>query len=115
VRGHLPGVDVTPRVEDDRPLSHAQTIRDLVEQGVLADEVGVVSRTRGFAVPSEIAFRYEIGAEGALYVGSPENVGQKIARNLTMLGANRFDLKYGIIPRVRELLAAAGSPRSIAP
>ena len=26
---------------DDRPLSHAQTIRDLVEQGVLADQVGV--------------------------------------------------------------------------
>src|SRR5580704_13346311 len=27
--------------EDDRPLSHAQTIRNLVEQGVLAEEVGV--------------------------------------------------------------------------
>ena len=25
----------------DRPLSHAQTIRNLVDQGVLADEVGV--------------------------------------------------------------------------
>src|SRR6266700_1650939 len=27
--------------EHDRPLSHAQTIRNLVEQGVLADQVGV--------------------------------------------------------------------------
>jgi probable LLM family oxidoreductase len=27
--------------QDDRPLSHAQTIRNLVEQGVRADEVGV--------------------------------------------------------------------------
>ncbi len=27
--------------EDDRPLSHAQTIRNIVEQGVLADQVGV--------------------------------------------------------------------------
>ena len=27
--------------EDDRPLSHAQTIRNLVEHGVLAEEVGV--------------------------------------------------------------------------
>src|SRR5207302_1105469 len=27
--------------EEDRPLSHAQTIRDLVEQGILADQVGV--------------------------------------------------------------------------
>src|SRR3977135_2936766 len=27
--------------DDDRPLSHAQTIRNLVEQGVLADQLGV--------------------------------------------------------------------------
>src|SRR6202790_3888639 len=27
--------------DDDRPLSHAHTIRNLVEQGVLADQVGV--------------------------------------------------------------------------
>jgi len=27
--------------EQDRPLSHAQTIRNLVEEGVLADQVGV--------------------------------------------------------------------------
>jgi alkanesulfonate monooxygenase SsuD/methylene tetrahydromethanopterin reductase-like flavin-dependent oxidoreductase (luciferase family) len=61
---------------------------------------------------------------GALYVGSPETVAQKIAANLPLLGATRFDLKYGmgglahqalmtnielyvthVIPRVRELLA----------
>ena len=66
----------------------------------------------------------EIGPDGALHVGSPETVAQKIAQNLTMLGANRFDLKYGmgglshqalmtnvelygtqVIPHVRELLA----------
>jgi alkanesulfonate monooxygenase SsuD/methylene tetrahydromethanopterin reductase-like flavin-dependent oxidoreductase (luciferase family) len=83
-----------------------------------------VSKTRGFAIPTEESFRYEIGPQGALYVGSPETVAQKIARNLTILGANRFDLKYGmgglphealmtnielygtqVIPRVRELLA----------
>src|SRR5258708_7233592 len=27
--------------DGDRPLSHAQTIRNLVEQGVLADQVGI--------------------------------------------------------------------------
>src|SRR5438552_19153968 len=27
--------------DDDRPLSHAQVIRDLVDHGVLADQVGV--------------------------------------------------------------------------
>jgi alkanesulfonate monooxygenase SsuD/methylene tetrahydromethanopterin reductase-like flavin-dependent oxidoreductase (luciferase family) len=66
---------------------------------------------------------YEIGPHGALYVGSPETVAQKIAQNLTTLGATRFDLKYGmgglshealmtnielygsqVVPRVRELL-----------
>jgi alkanesulfonate monooxygenase SsuD/methylene tetrahydromethanopterin reductase-like flavin-dependent oxidoreductase (luciferase family) len=82
-----------------------------------------VSKTRGFAIPTEEYFMYEIGPQGALYVGSPETVAQKIASNLTTLRANRFDLKYGmgglshqalmtnielygthVIPRVRELL-----------
>jgi probable LLM family oxidoreductase len=83
-----------------------------------------VSKTRGFAVPTRESFLHEVGPQGALYVGSPETVAQKIAANLTALGATRFDLKYGmgglehqalmtnielygtqVIPRVRELLA----------
>ncbi len=83
-----------------------------------------VAETRGFAIPTRESFMYEVGPRGALYVGSPETVAQKIATNLTGLGANRFDLKYGmgglshealmsnielygtqVIPRVRELLA----------
>jgi probable LLM family oxidoreductase len=83
-----------------------------------------VSKTRGFATPTKESFMQEIGPQGALYVGSPETVAQKIAHNLTALGANRFDLKYGmgglshqalmtnielygtqVVPRVRELLA----------
>ena len=82
------------------------------------------SKTRGFAIPTKASFAYEVGPEGALFVGSPETVAQKIAANLTVLGANRFDLKFGlgglshealmenielygteVIPRVRELLA----------
>jgi alkanesulfonate monooxygenase SsuD/methylene tetrahydromethanopterin reductase-like flavin-dependent oxidoreductase (luciferase family) len=62
---------------------------------------------------------------GALFVGSPETVAQKIARAVKGLGLSRFDLKYSngsmphdllmssiglygneVIPRVRELLAA---------
>jgi probable LLM family oxidoreductase len=83
-----------------------------------------LSATRGFPVPTPESFAYEIGPRGALYVGSPETVAQKIAANLKVLGADRFDLKYGmgglshealltnielygthVIPRVRELLA----------
>ena len=83
-----------------------------------------VAETRGFAIPTRESFMYEVGPRGALFVGSPETVAQKIAANLTTLGANRFDLKYGmgglshevllknielygtqVIPRVRELQA----------
>jgi probable LLM family oxidoreductase len=88
------------------------------------DVITKVSKVRGFAIPTEESFLWEIGPQGALYVGSPETVAQKIAHNLTTLGANRFDLKYGmgglshdalltnielygtvVVPRVRELLA----------
>ena len=81
------------------------------------------SRIRGFAIPTEASFMHEIGPHGALHVGSPETVARKVAQTLTSLGANRFDLKYGmggltqeavmtnielygsqVIPRVRELL-----------
>ena len=87
--------------------------------------IASVAKTRGFAVPTADSFRREVGPAGALYVGSPETVAQKIAANLTVLGASRFDLKYGmgglshaalmtnielygtqVIPRARELLAA---------
>jgi probable LLM family oxidoreductase len=82
------------------------------------------SKIRGFAIPTRESFMDEIGPRGALHVGSPETVAQKIAQTLTSLGANRFDLKFGmgglsqetlmtnielygtqVIPRVRELLA----------
>ena len=82
-----------------------------------------VSKTRGFAVPTKSSFLRETGPNGALYVGSPETVARKIAANLPALGANRFDLKYGmgglshdalmtnielfgtrVIPRVREII-----------
>jgi len=88
-----------------------------------------VSKTRGFAIPTKESFAYETGPRGALYVGSPETVAQKIAANLTALGATRFDLKYGmpellhqalmtnielygtqVIPRVCELLPHATIP-----
>ncbi len=81
------------------------------------------SKIRGFAVPTKESFLHEVGPVGALYVGSPDTVAQKIAANLAVLNANRFDLKYGmgglghealmtnielygtqVMPRVRELV-----------
>jgi probable LLM family oxidoreductase len=65
-----------------------------------------VSKTRGFAVPTRESFVRETGPQGALYVGSPETVAQKIAANLPTLGANRFDLKYGMGGLSHEALMA---------
>jgi probable LLM family oxidoreductase len=83
-----------------------------------------VSMERGFRVPTRESFMADVGAQGALYVGSPDTVARKIVANLRILEASRFDLKFGIpglsqeavmnnvelygkqvIPRVRELLA----------
>jgi alkanesulfonate monooxygenase SsuD/methylene tetrahydromethanopterin reductase-like flavin-dependent oxidoreductase (luciferase family) len=83
-----------------------------------------LGKTRGFPTPTKESFMREVGPHGALYIGSPETVAQKIAANLPLLGATRFDLKYGmgglphralmtnielygndVFPRVREILA----------
>ena len=83
-----------------------------------------VSRERGFAPPTRESFLADVGPLGALYVGSPETVAQKVVANLRTLEASRFDLKFGmpgmtqeavmtnvelygnqVIPRVRELWA----------
>jgi len=88
------------------------------------DIITLIAPERGFAIPTEESFDRETGPAGALHVGSPETVAQKIAANLRVLGASRFDLKYGmpgltheqlmtnielyggkVIPRVRELLS----------
>jgi hypothetical protein len=82
------------------------------------------SKIRGFAIPTRESFIREVGPDGALYVGSAETVVQTTAKNITTLGASRFELKYGmvglsnqdlltnielhgtgVIPCVRELLA----------
>lgn len=82
-----------------------------------------ISKERGFAVPSRAQFDTEL-QRGALFVGSPETVAQKIARVARSLQLSRFDLKYDLLdlpadarmttiellgtvvaPRVRELLA----------
>jgi len=82
-----------------------------------------VGKERGFRPPTEESFAYDVSPEGALYVGSPQTVANKIVANLGLLDASRFDLKFGmpglthdqllttielygtqVIPRVRELV-----------
>lgn len=82
-----------------------------------------MSVERGFYPPSRDRYLAEVEG-GALFVGSPETVAQKIASNARTLRLGRFDLKYDIMnlpraararsieligtevaPRVQELLA----------
>ncbi|MGP3534313.1 LLM class flavin-dependent oxidoreductase [Microbacterium sp. RD1] len=83
-----------------------------------------LARERGFYEPTEERFLREVES-GALYIGSPETVAQRIARSARDLSLSRFDLKYDVLhlpreararsiellgttvlPRVRELLAS---------
>lgn len=92
------------------------------------EHFGRISRERGWNLhPTPDRFDAEIKA-GALFVGSPETVAQKIAATARSLGVSRFDLKYAtgalphellmhsielygkaVAPRVRELLTAASA------
>lgn len=83
------------------------------------DRIGI---DRGWAPMTRDRFEFEID-KGSYYVGTPEEVAQKIAHNMKALDMQRFDLVYGtggqlihqreatirnygekVIPRVKELL-----------
>ena len=87
---------------------------------------------RGWAPPTKERFRAEI-EDGAVYLGSPETVANKIAGVIRQLGLSRFDLGYAtgrvphdqklvtidlygreVIPRVRELLTKDGQGQAVA-
>ena len=81
-----------------------------------------IGRERGWGAMSREQFDFEI-ENGAYYVGTPEQVAHKIAKNMTAVGVERFDLVYGaggqlqkdrfktielygtqVVPLVKELL-----------
>ncbi len=103
----------------------AETDREAREQlwEYFAAQRTRIGAERGWPKATRFEFESE-ASEGALFVGSPETVAQKIARTVRTLGADRFDLKYAngamphemlmssielyaseVVPRVRELLA----------
>ncbi|MFZ7086914.1 LLM class flavin-dependent oxidoreductase [Curtobacterium sp. RRHDQ10] len=53
-----------------------------------------LGRERGWPPFDESQYRAGLSAGGALYVGSPETVARKIARNMRILGVSRFDMRY---------------------
>ncbi|MGO4299724.1 LLM class flavin-dependent oxidoreductase [Leifsonia sp. RAF41] len=82
---------------------------------VMSNRIG---RERGWPPASRARFEHEAGADGALVVGSPETVAQKIAYAAKGLGATRFDIKMsnGTLPhddlmRSIELYGSEVAPR----
>jgi len=86
-----------------------------------------IGAERGWPPVTRGQFDREASPDGALYVGSPDTVAQKIATTIQALGLTRFDMKYAngptphkalmtsielygtkVAPRVRELLDEAG-------
>jgi probable LLM family oxidoreductase len=65
--------------------------------------IAKLGRERGWAPMTRAQFDAET-KHGALYVGSPETVAQRIAETVRTLGADRFDLKYGSGPLPHELM-----------
>ena len=82
-----------------------------------------IGAERGWPPASRAQFEREAAADGAICVGSPETVAQKIASNSRLLGLSRFNMKYSngtmphdkllrsielfgtkVAPRVRELM-----------
>lgn len=73
---------------------------------------------RGWPPPTRAQFDQEAGPRGALFVGSPETVAQKIAATARTLSLSRFDLKYsnGTMPHAQmmrsiELIGTKVAPR----
>ncbi len=96
--------------------------RELLHPHFVANRTRI-GRERGWGPTTRAQYDAEVD-HGALFVGSPETVAQKIATTVRTLGISRFDLKYAngpmpheqlldtirlygteVIPRVRELLA----------
>ena len=83
-----------------------------------------IGAERGWGPMTREGFEAEAGERGSFYVGSPETVARKIAATASVLGIDRFDLKYSagrlsheklmrsielygreVVPRVREIMA----------
>lgn len=53
-----------------------------------------IGRERGWPPPTRAEFDAGAAPDGAIYVGSPQTVADKIVRNARILGLDRFDLKF---------------------
>ena len=109
-------------------VTHAGDLGDLavgLAGGDEREDLDLARRERGWGDPTYESFVEEI-EHGALFVGSPETVAQKIYETVRTLDLDRFDFKYAygpmpheqlmtslnlygstVLPRVREMLSRA--------
>ncbi len=76
-----------------------------------------IGRERGWPPPTRGEFEAAAGPEGAVYVGSPQTVADKIVRNARILGLDRFDLKFsnGALPHETLMRSIELYGREVAP
>lgn len=76
-----------------------------------------LGRERGWGPYTKEQYLASAAEDGALYVGSPETVARKIARNLRLLGATRFDMRYsmGLLPHAHLMSSIELYGREVAP
>lgn len=95
-------------------------------------QVTQLGKERGWPPFTREQYVASAAADGALYVGSPETVARKIVRNMRLLGASRFDMRYSmgpmphadlmrsielygtqVAPMVREMMAETPAPVAV--
>ena len=78
---------------------------------------GRIGRERGWPPITREQFDASTGRDGALFVGSPETVADKIVRVATGLGLSRFDLKYsaGTLSHEKAMTAIELYGKQVAP
>lgn len=73
-----------------------------------SEAFGRIGRERGWGSSMTRGhFEQEAGPDGALYVGSPETVANKMVDAMRSLGATRFDMKYANGPVPHETLMSS--------
>jgi probable LLM family oxidoreductase len=76
-----------------------------------------IGAERGWPPTNRAHFDREAGPSGALYVGSPDTVAEKIVRTVGLLGLARFDMKFssGTLPHEQLMTSIELFGREVAP
>jgi len=89
---HSPGfIADTDEIAAEQYWPHHRAMRDRI------------GAERGWPASTEAEYRHEI-SDGSLYLGSPETVARKLAKTISTLGIQRFDLKYSAGTLPHELM-----------